>query len=120
MPCGRCPHHRRRKAEAEKAVASIREEKAGLEAGLETRRQKQAETTSARRGTGNLARTRAEAEALASLLTPADAESENPISRAISIAPGYEDAVAAALGDALAAPVAEAGPAIGVITAATR
>ncbi|MGC6484790.1 MAG: chromosome segregation SMC family protein [Candidatus Puniceispirillales bacterium] len=100
-----------RKAEAEKAVASIREEKAGLEAGLEARRQKQAETTSARaEAQENLARTRAEAEALASLLTPADAESENPISQAISIAPGYEDAVAAALGDALAAPIAEAGP----------
>lgn len=98
------------KNNAEQTLATIRGELAGLETGLTARRQKQAETASARSAMQeSLARTRAEAEALASLLIPAETESANPVSQAITIAPGYEDAVAAALGEALSAPAGEDG-----------
>ena len=99
-----------RKTAAEQTLEKIRQEKAGVEAQLETLRQQQADTAAGRaEAQEQLARTRAEAEALASLLTPADSESDHPVSQAITIAAGFEDAVAATLGEALAAPLGENG-----------
>lgn len=51
------------------------------------------------------ARTRAEHDALAALLTPQDDQEGTPVSSSVTVSGGFEVALAAALGDSLTAPV---------------
>jgi chromosome segregation protein len=66
-----------------------------------------------------ISRLRAELDALAELLTVGDPDLWPPMIDAVSVAPGYEIALAAALGDDLDAPADEAAPVHWRITAAS-
>ncbi len=127
-----------RKAEAERTRAEIaaepgnREEVAALEAAIEGMRQSledlRARTTKAeedrttrekteqgareqlRAAEAEAARLKAEARALNDLLASNDSDLWPPLIDAVSVDPGYEDALGAALGDDLSAPANEAAP----------
>ena len=127
-----------RKAEAERTRAEIaaepgnREEVAALEAVIEGMRQSledlRARTTKAeedrssrekteqgareqlRAAEAEAARLKAEARALNDLLASDDSDLWPPLIDAVSVDPGFEDALGAALGDDLSAPANEAAP----------
>ncbi len=127
-----------RKAEAERTRATIaaepgnREEVAALEAAIETMRQgledlrartlgaEEARTEREKAEAGSreqlraaeaeAARLKAETRALNDVLASDDSDVGPPLSDAVSVDPGFEDALGAALGDDLAAPANEAAP----------
>jgi chromosome segregation protein len=99
------------KAEAEAALASAQAAVAASRAARETARDEE----NAARGPLEdservVQRLEAEAKALADLLRPQGAELWPPLVDAITVEPGYEAALAAALGDDLEAPLDESAP----------
>jgi len=91
--------------EAEKHTATCRQALTEATTALE-KAQSQAEAASSQANEKStlLARINAEKDALDALLTPQD-ESASPISSSVKVKNGYEQALAAALGDALTAPM---------------
>ena len=91
--------------EAEKHAATCRQALTEATTALE-KAQSQAEAASSQANEKStlLARINAEKDALDALLTPQD-ESASPISSSVKVKNGYEQALAAALGDALTAPM---------------
>ena len=88
--------------EASKATAARAEAEAGIEAArtaLDEATQQRADSSE------GLARARAEASAIASLLGEGEGDDATPVSGSIDIKDGFEDALAAVLGDGLSAPI---------------
>jgi chromosome segregation protein len=96
---------------AESALERVRSEAESAEEGLQTARAGEAaaretlQTAEARR-----AKLEAEAAALTALLEPGDETSWPPLIDAVTVEPGYEAALGAALGDDISAPAQTAAP----------
>jgi len=91
--------------QAEEAAEDIKTRRAEAEARAEAARTTATTTMDSRSNDAEeLARTRAEAEALRSLLAVGEVSEKKPVSQDVKVEKGFEDALAAALGDGLAAP----------------
>ena len=92
---------------AQTEAAKLTKERSDAEAELKTLQQNLTESLAARnKNNEELGRLTTEAEALKSLLTPQDEKPKSPsLSSQVQIAKGYEEAIAAVLGDELTAPI---------------
>lgn len=96
---------------AEKTVAQAREEAAAAEAALKAAQEKEAQTReTAREIEADRERLSAEIRALAELVDPAEGDFFAPMIEAITVDPGYEMALGAALGEDIEAPVDTTAP----------
>ncbi|MDX1484658.1 MAG: AAA family ATPase, partial [Alphaproteobacteria bacterium] len=115
---GREDEDRAEKAALEAAIADARGTLEGLRGeGEAAERERQARERAEveardhlRRAEDEAARLRAEAEALTALLAVADSELWPPLIDALTVEPGFEPALGAALGEDLGAPADEAAP----------
>ena len=96
--------------QAETGAGEAGKARAEAEAGIERARADLDAATGRRNETGeSLSRARAEVEGLSSLVGSGEEDGASPVSGAVKVADGYEDALAAVLGEGLSAPVGRHG-----------